>query len=165
MDVIERDAMGSDEYHPISHRGQNLSHSGGIGYTVVDALDTMLLMGLHDEYSRASDWVRNSLSFERDGRTRCFNTFEVWYALVDLLNAADTPKATIRVLGGLLSTLHLSADEMYLRHAVDLADDAARLRHPSGAPALVGESRDSGRDTGCLESGLYHHRRGYDAPA
>ncbi|KAJ6505532.1 glycoside hydrolase [Mycena sanguinolenta] len=95
--------MGSDEYHPISHRGTNLSHSGGIGYTVVDALDTMLLMGLHQEYSRASDWVRNSLSFDRDG----------------LFNFSQT---TIRVLGGLLSAHHLSSDDMYLRHAVDLAD-------------------------------------------
>lgn len=69
--------MGSDEYHPISHRGTNLSHSGGIGYTIVDAIDTMLLMGLNEEYSRARDWVRSSLSFDRDGRSRCFNTFEV----------------------------------------------------------------------------------------
>lgn len=75
--IVERDAMGSDEYHPISHRGTNLSTSGGIGYTVVDAIDTMLLMGLHQEYSRASNWVRNHLSFDRDGQSRCFNTFEV----------------------------------------------------------------------------------------
>ncbi|KAJ7030177.1 glycoside hydrolase family 47 protein [Mycena alexandri] len=117
--AYERDAMGSDEYHPMSHRGQNLSHSGGIGYTIVDALDTMLLMGLQDEYLRASDWVRNSLSFDRDGRTRCFNTFET----------------TIRVLGGLLSALHLSGDEMYLRYAVDLADRMLpAFNTPSGLP-------------------------------
>ncbi|KAF7367767.1 alpha-1,2-Mannosidase [Mycena sanguinolenta] len=117
--AYERDAMGSDEYHPISHRGTNLSHSGGIGYTVVDAIDTMLLMGLHQEYSRASDWVRNSLSFDRDGRNKVFNTFET----------------TIRVLGGLLSAHHLSSDDMYLRHAVDLADRMLpAFDTPSGIP-------------------------------
>ncbi|KAJ7615253.1 glycoside hydrolase family 47 protein [Mycena polygramma] len=117
--AYERDAMGSDEYHPISHRGHNLSSSGGIGYTVVDSIDTMLLMGLHQEYSRASHWVRTSLSFDRDGHDRCFNTFET----------------TIRVLGGLLSAYHLSADDMYLHHAVDLADRILPVFDtPSGLP-------------------------------
>ncbi|KAJ7473984.1 glycoside hydrolase family 47 protein [Mycena latifolia] len=117
--AYERDAMGCDEYHPLSHRGSNLSQSGGIGYTIVDAIDTMLLMGLEAEYSRASEWVRTSLRFDRDGRTRCFNTFET----------------TIRVLGGLLSALHLSSDEMYLRHAVDLADRMLpAFDTPSGLP-------------------------------
>lgn len=72
--TTERDAMGADEYHPISHKGSNLSEAGGIGYTVVDALDTMLLMGLDAEYLRARDWVEHRLSFERDAE---FNTFEV----------------------------------------------------------------------------------------
>jgi endoplasmic reticulum Man9GlcNAc2 1,2-alpha-mannosidase len=70
----ERDAMGADEYHPISRKGSNLTEAGGIGYTVVDALDTMLLMGLDAEYQRARDWVEHKLSFERDAE---FNTFEV----------------------------------------------------------------------------------------
>ncbi|KAJ7611249.1 glycoside hydrolase [Roridomyces roridus] len=104
--AYERDAMGSDEYHPISHQGKNLSHTGGIGYTIVDAIDTMLLMDLKEEYSRAAEWVRTSLRFDRDGHSRCFNTFET----------------TIRVLGGLLSAHHLTSDPMYLHHAVDLAD-------------------------------------------
>ncbi|KAF8185316.1 glycoside hydrolase family 47 protein [Mycena galopus ATCC 62051] len=117
--AYERDAMGADEYHPLTHRGTNLSLSGGIGYTVVDAIDTMLLMGLHQEYSRASNWVRNSLSFARDGRDRCFNTFET----------------TIRVLGGLLSAFHLTSEDMYLRHAIDLADRILPVFDtPSGLP-------------------------------
>ncbi|KAJ7088429.1 glycoside hydrolase family 47 protein [Mycena belliarum] len=117
--AYERDAMGSDEYHPISHSGTNLSHSGGIGYTIVDAIDTMLLMGLDAEYARAREWVSTSLSFDRDGRTRCFNTFET----------------TIRVLGGLLSAFHLSADKLYLHHAVELADRILpAFDTPSGLP-------------------------------
>ena len=70
----ERDAMGADEYHPISRKGSNLTEAGGIGYTVVDSLDTMLLMGLDAEYLRARDWVEHKLTFERDAE---FNTFEV----------------------------------------------------------------------------------------
>jgi mannosyl-oligosaccharide alpha-1,2-mannosidase len=72
--LVERDAMGDDEYHPISHAGSNLTEAGGIGYTVADSIDTMIIMGLEDEYQRARAWVADKLSFERDGN---FNTFEV----------------------------------------------------------------------------------------
>lgn len=75
---IERDAMGFDEYHPISHGGTYLSSpeegGGGLGYMVVDSLDTMQIMGLKDEYNRAREWVANELNFDKRGE---FNTFEV----------------------------------------------------------------------------------------
>ncbi|KAJ7611535.1 glycoside hydrolase family 47 protein [Mycena polygramma] len=102
--AYERDAMGFDEYHPLSKRGSNLG-GGGIGYTVVDALDTMLLMGapVEEEYKRARKWVEGELSFARQGY---YSTFET----------------TIRVLGGLLSAYYLTGDELYLRHAADLGD-------------------------------------------
>jgi endoplasmic reticulum Man9GlcNAc2 1,2-alpha-mannosidase len=70
----ERDAMGDDEYHPISRKGTNLTEAGGIGYTVVDSIDTMLIMGLVDEYARARDWVANKMMLDRNAN---FNTFEV----------------------------------------------------------------------------------------
>lgn len=66
--------MGSDEYHPISHKGSNLSEAGGIGYTIVDSIDTMQIMGLDEEYQRARTWVETKLDFDKDGK---FNTFEV----------------------------------------------------------------------------------------
>jgi len=66
--------MGADEYHPVSHNGSNVAAAGGIGYTVVGALDTMLLMGLNAESRRARDWVEDKLTFDRDAD---FNTFEV----------------------------------------------------------------------------------------
>ncbi|KAF7298942.1 Glycoside hydrolase family 47 protein [Mycena indigotica] len=102
--AYERDAMGADEYHPISREGTNLTSAGGIGYTVVDSLDTMLLMGLDEEYTRARGWVATKMTFDRDAS---FNTFET----------------TIRVLGGLLSAYHLAGnDTLYLKKAVDLAE-------------------------------------------
>ncbi|KAJ3739778.1 glycoside hydrolase [Lentinula detonsa] len=102
--MVERDAMGNDEYHPISHKGTNLTKAGGIGYTVIDSIDTMLIMGLEDDYARARKWVETSLSFDRDAS---FNTFET----------------TIRVLGGLLSAYELTGhDKLYIDRAIDLAD-------------------------------------------
>ena len=72
--LTERDAMGCDEYHPLTKKGSNLTDAGGIGYTVVDAIDTMQLMGLEEEYQRARHWISTKMTFERDGN---FNTFEV----------------------------------------------------------------------------------------
>ena len=69
----ERDAMGDDEYHPISKSGSNLTGSG-VGYAIIDAIDTMQIMGLEEEYTRAREWISSKLSFESDGN---FNTFEV----------------------------------------------------------------------------------------
>lgn len=66
--------MGADEYHPISHKGTNLTEAGGIGYTIVDSIDTMQIMGLDAEYQRARTWVEKQLDFDRDAK---FNTFEV----------------------------------------------------------------------------------------
>ncbi|KII94300.1 glycoside hydrolase family 47 protein [Plicaturopsis crispa FD-325 SS-3] len=115
--AYERDAMGADEYHPISHEGTNLTAAGGIGYTVVDSIDTMLLMGLDEEYQRARAWVATNMTFERDDK---FSTFET----------------TIRVLGGLLSAYHLSGqDPLYLEKATELADRILpAFNTPAGLP-------------------------------
>ncbi|KAF5377098.1 hypothetical protein D9757_008768 [Collybiopsis confluens] len=102
--AYERDCMGADEYHPVSRKGTNLTNAGGIGYTVVDSIDTMLIMGLDEDYARARKWVETKLSFDKNAH---FNTFET----------------TIRVLGGLLSAYELSGhDKLYLDRAIDLAD-------------------------------------------
>lgn len=108
--LTERDAMGSDEYHPISKKGTNLTTAGGIGYTVIDSIDTMLIMqmrqdaGLGPDYKRARKWIATKLEFDKDAP---FHTFET----------------TIRVLGGLLSAYHLTdQDPLYIQLATDLAD-------------------------------------------
>jgi hypothetical protein len=80
-----------------------LSKEGGIGYTIIDALDTMLIMGLKDEFADAREWVANELTFDRKGH---FNAFEI----------------TIRMLGGLLSAYHLSGDSLFLEKALDLGE-------------------------------------------
>ena len=57
--------MGQNELKPISKSG----HSAGIfgdssmGATVVDALDTLYIMGLHEELKKGRDWIAEHLSF------------------------------------------------------------------------------------------------------
>jgi hypothetical protein len=107
-----RDAWGSDEYHPVSHTGSNLTSSGGIGYMIIDALDTMHIMGLTSEYEHARLWIADSLSFDRPGLV---NAFEV----------------TIRVLGGLLSTYYLSHDpSFWTRPSTSPIASCQSLGHP-----------------------------------
>lgn len=53
-------AWGHDHLRPISKGAQNWF---GLGLTLVDSLDTMLVMNLVDEFEEAKEWVSSSLSF------------------------------------------------------------------------------------------------------
>ena len=61
----------------------------------------MFIMNLKEEFQEARGWVENSLNFDIDKDVNLFET-------------------TIRVLGGLLSTYHLSNDGLFLEKAKDL---------------------------------------------
>ena len=115
----ERDAMGDDEYHPISHKGSNLTAAGGIGYTVIDSIDTMLLMGLHDEFSRALPLIEQQ-------------NFSMLPPPPSVIPGRPTPpvyvpffETVIRYLGGLLSAYALSREPILLERADDLGTKLA----------------------------------------
>ena len=56
-------AWGKNELRPISKRGHSASifGSSAMGATIVDALDTLYIMGLEDEFNKGRDWVANNL--------------------------------------------------------------------------------------------------------
>ncbi|VDO72951.1 unnamed protein product [Haemonchus placei] len=91
-------AWGHDQLKPISG---GYSDWFDTGLTIVDALDTAIIMGL-EEVAQGTEWIRDSLTFEKD---RYVNLFET----------------TIRTLGGLLSAYHLTGDRMFVTKAEDLA--------------------------------------------
>ncbi|PWY97264.1 hypothetical protein BCV70DRAFT_202982 [Testicularia cyperi] len=129
--AYRRDAWGYDEYHPIGKVGSNLNGQpgNGIGYTIVDTLDTLILMGFVDEYEAARDWVRDELSWDVPGRMNVFET-------------------TIRTLGGLLSAAALIREpphpafqpseedaQMFISRATELANRLLpAFDTPSGVP-------------------------------
>jgi mannosyl-oligosaccharide alpha-1,2-mannosidase len=87
-----------------------------MGWIIVDALDTMMLMNLTDEVARARTWIVESLNWDQDKAVSLFET-------------------TIRMLGGLLSAHYLSNDDVYLEKAVDLADRLlGAFESPTGIP-------------------------------
>lgn len=98
----EKYGWGTDEYHPVSKKGKNMGPEP-LGWIIVDSLDTMLIMGLEEEYKVAESWVANELKYDFDYDVNVFET-------------------TIRMLGGLLSAYYLSENEMYLEKATDLGN-------------------------------------------
>ncbi|KAG0624964.1 hypothetical protein M758_2G017100 [Ceratodon purpureus] len=81
-------ALGYDELQPVSKSG--VDGLGGLGATVIDALDTAMIMGLDDVVHDAGSWIQKEL-LHRIAAKGQVNLFET----------------TIRVLGGLLSAYHL----------------------------------------------------------
>jgi len=59
-------AWGQNELKPLSRRGHSTSIFGNaaLGATIVDALDTLHLMGLESEFAEGRKWVEKSLRFD-----------------------------------------------------------------------------------------------------
>jgi mannosyl-oligosaccharide alpha-1,2-mannosidase len=59
-------AWGSNELRPISKTGHSASIFGtlSLGATIVDALDTLYVMEMMDEYKMARDWIAQNLNFD-----------------------------------------------------------------------------------------------------
>ena len=94
--AYKQHAWGHDELKPLS---RSYSEWFRVGLTLIDSLDTMFLMNLKEEIQEARNWIATKLSFDKNIDV---NLFEI----------------TIRVLGGLLSTYHLSKDDVFLQKAV-----------------------------------------------
>lgn len=117
---------------PINKKGRDMI-SGGMGWMIVDALDTLMIMNLTSKVQHAREWIHTSLHYDQDNDV---NTFET----------------TIRMLGGLLSAHYLSTtypdlapisdddagspgEDLYIEKATDLADRLlGAFDSPSGIP-------------------------------
>ncbi|KAF8103900.1 hypothetical protein N665_0182s0008 [Sinapis alba] len=110
----EKYAWGQDELQPQTKDG--VDSFGGLGATMIDALDTLYIMGLDEQFQKAREWVATSLNFDKDYDASMFET-------------------TIRVVGGLLSAYDLSGDKIFLDKAKDIADRLLPAWDtPSGIP-------------------------------
>jgi mannosyl-oligosaccharide alpha-1,2-mannosidase len=102
----------------------------GLGWIIVDALDTLMLMNLTTQLKHAREWISTTLTYELDHDV---NTFET----------------TIRMLGGFLTAHYLQTEfpnmcpvdlgsggeDLYLEKATDLAERViGAFDSPSGIP-------------------------------
>jgi ER degradation enhancer, mannosidase alpha-like 2 len=110
-------AWGHDELHPLSKTSFDWYGKGhSLLMTPVDALDTLVIMGLNPQADEARKLIDTQLNFDQDIYVK---EFEI----------------TIRMIGGLLSSYQLTGDKRLL----DLADDLGRrmlpmFNSPTGMP-------------------------------
>ena len=108
-------ARGHDELQPLTKTPHDW-YGTSLYMTPVDALDTMILMGLNKEADEDRELVAKNLSFDKDIYVK---NFEI----------------TIRMLGGLLSSYELSSDKRLLVLAEDLGDRLLPVfNSPTGMP-------------------------------
>ncbi|XP_075410734.1 mannosyl-oligosaccharide 1,2-alpha-mannosidase IA [Tenrec ecaudatus] len=126
----KRYSWGLNELKPISKEGHSSSLFGNIkGATIVDALDTLFIMGMKDEFQEAKAWIEKNLDFNVNAE---ISVFEV----------------NIRFVGGLLSAYYLSGEEIFRKKAVELGVKLLPAFHtPSGIPwALLNIKSGIGRN-------------------
>jgi ER degradation enhancer, mannosidase alpha-like 2 len=108
-------AWGHDELKPLS-KGYRDWYGTSLLMTPVDALDTMVLMGLNDQAKEDRELIDKQLSFDKDIYVK---NFEI----------------TIRLLGGLLSSYQLTGDKRLLELADDLGTRLLpAFNSPTGMP-------------------------------
>ncbi|KAJ8112092.1 hypothetical protein OPT61_g5456 [Boeremia exigua] len=143
----EEHGWGYDEYHPVAKTGRYMAQPNGLGWIIVDALDTMMIMGLTKELNHAREWISTTLDYDKD---QDVNTFET----------------TIRMLGGLLSAHYLQEtlpglkpdnsndEDLFLEKATDLADRLmGAYESPSGVPWASVRLKDSKGEASHVDGG------------
>ncbi|KAJ7341884.1 hypothetical protein JRQ81_007527 [Phrynocephalus forsythii] len=123
-------AWGLNELKPVSKQGHSSNLFGNIqGATIVDALDTLYIMEMKDEFKEAKEWVEKNLDFNVNAEV---SVFEV----------------NIRFVGGLLSAYYLSGEEIFRKKAVELGEKLLpAFNTPTGIPwALLNIKSGIGRN-------------------
>src|SRR6267143_1916443 len=108
-------AWGHDDLKPLSKTYHDW-YSEPLLMTPVDALDTMILMGLKDEAKSTREYIATHLSFDKDISVQSF-------------------EIKIRLLGGLLSSYEMTGDKRLLNLAEDLGNRLLPVfDSPTGMP-------------------------------
>ncbi len=117
-------AWGHDQIKPVSGGAEEFFFpgSGGaaarpLGLSIVEALDTLWVMGLDAEFEDGVNWCIANLRFDIDGDIQLF-------------------ECSIRMVGGLLSAHHAAGDKRLLDLAQDLTNRLlpAFTQSPTGMP-------------------------------
>jgi mannosyl-oligosaccharide alpha-1,2-mannosidase len=99
-------AWGHNELKPLSRSDHTSSIFGDskLGATIVDAMDTLWIMNMTEEFEMGRNWIQKDLNIE----------------------AVDSPmslfETVIRFVGGLLSCFALTNDQMFLLKAREISD-------------------------------------------
>lgn len=114
----KRAAWGYDEVRPITGTGHDFFIKGhSFGLSIIEALDTLYVMGLDDELTACVEWLRKNLHFDVDGEVEMF-------------------EAMIRMVAGLIAGYYATGERFMLDGARDLADRLLQCfsKSPTGVP-------------------------------
>ncbi|NXB52729.1 MA1C1 mannosidase, partial [Leucopsar rothschildi] len=113
-------ALGKNELRPLSRNGHIGNMFGGLrGATVIDALDTLYIMELEEEFQEAKQWVEKSFDLNVNGEASLF-------------------EVNIRYIGGLLATYYLTGEEVFKSKALELGEKLLpAFNTPTGIPRGV----------------------------
>ncbi len=116
-DQYRTHAWGKDEIRPVTGTASSFPlKTRHLGLSLVEALDTLWVMGLDSRFQDGVDWVKASFDADVDGEVSVFET-------------------SIRLVGGLLSAHHACGDPVLLAKARDLADRLLpAFATPTGMP-------------------------------
>ncbi|XP_038613937.1 LOW QUALITY PROTEIN: mannosyl-oligosaccharide 1,2-alpha-mannosidase IC [Tachyglossus aculeatus] len=119
-DSYKQYALGKNELRPLTKNGHVGNMFGGLrGATVIDALDTLYIMELEDEFQEAKSWVENSFNVNVNGEASLF-------------------EVNIRYVGGLLSAYYLTGQEIFRTKAIELGEKLLpAFNTPTGIPRGV----------------------------
>ena len=151
-DNYVRYAWGSHELAPISKK----AHTNDLvakGVTVVDALDTLYIMGMTEEFEKGKKWVRENLDMRQLSGNKFVSVFET----------------NIRFVGGLLTAYAFTGDELFKQKAVHIVNKLLpAFETTTGIPyALVnmktGQTKNYGSSDYCTlsEFGTLHMEFAY----
>uniref|UniRef100_A0AAR5P443 alpha-1,2-Mannosidase n=1 Tax=Dendroctonus ponderosae TaxID=77166 RepID=A0AAR5P443_DENPD len=116
-------AWGKNELKPVSKKEHTGSIFGSqpLGASILDSMDTLYMMGMHDEFKQAKDWI--STEFHIDNVVADVSVFET----------------NIRFIGGLLTCYALTGEVLFRDKAQQIADKLLpAFNTPTGIPnALV----------------------------
>ncbi|KAF9570303.1 hypothetical protein EC968_002022 [Mortierella alpina] len=99
----KENAWGHDEVRPVA--GGYRDAFNGWGATMIDSLDTLVIMGFNEEFDEALEWVKSSFDMTKNP-TASLQFFET----------------VIRYLGGFLSAYDLTGEKILLDKAEELGN-------------------------------------------
>ncbi|XP_074832252.1 mannosyl-oligosaccharide 1,2-alpha-mannosidase IC [Carettochelys insculpta] len=119
-DNYKRYAFGKNELRPLTKNGHVGNMFGGLrGATIVDALDTLYIMELGEEFQDAKSWVEKSFDLNVNGEASLF-------------------EVNIRYVGGLLAAYYLTGEEVFKSKAIELGEKLLpAFNTPTGIPRGV----------------------------
>ncbi|KAL0126367.1 hypothetical protein PUN28_005037 [Cardiocondyla obscurior] len=114
-DNYVRYAWGKNELRPISKRGHSASIFGAsnMGATIVDGLDTLYIMGLHDEFKQGRDWIAENLDF--DIVSTDFHFISAYLSIISISNLQQIiPRTFKKRRGKVIFLINIVSNETIL---------------------------------------------------